>query len=320
MDVSILVGFSAGLAILALALGLAHVPPSLLMNPEALILVVAGTIIATLAGCGWNSLQQAVKRLFLHQGQEAKLQTADALAHSMDVVTFVREEGLLALQPMIQGIEIPFLKKGLTMLLDNRTERFIRDTMGMEMEVLHRQKLDDARIFETAAGYAPTMGVIGAVIGLVCVMQGLSGQNPGSLGPSIAGAFIATLYGVAFSNLFLLPAASKLRQRARDEWHVRSLLLEAVLGIHAGEHPLLLEERLSAFGSTNATTTQSSAVSTDGDAMDTVRTLKRSHDGAKAKAGYASRPQVKNNVPELRPAHTVMDDDFLVVPSAVNWS
>jgi chemotaxis protein MotA len=204
----------------------------------------------------------------------------------MEVVGFVRDEGILALQPIIDSIEIPFFRKGLQLVLDNRSEKFIRDSLSTEIEVCYRESLDHARVYETAGGFAPTMGIIGAVIGLIHIVQ--SSQNPATLGQGVASAFSATLYGVAFSNLFLLPIAGKLRQQARDEWFMLTLLLEAVLSIRSGEHPMIIEERLNAFMSGSAMAGES-------------RPAKQ----------YATRPDMYSQ-PQL-PAQSVMDDDFLQV-------
>jgi chemotaxis protein MotA len=206
----------------------------------------------------------------------------------MDVVGFVRDEGILALQPILDSIEIPFFRKGLQLVLDNRSEKFIRDSLSTEIEVCYREGLDQARVYETAGGFAPTMGIIGAVIGLIFIVQ--TSQDPSKLGQGVASAFSATLYGVAFSNLFLLPIAGKLRQQARDEWFTLTLLLEAVLSIRSGEHPMIIEERLNAFlsGSAHNLTTEQ-------------RSGKQ----------YASRPDLGNAA--LLPAHTVMSEDFLQV-------
>lgn len=307
MDLSILGGLAAGLGILVLALMLGHVPVEVLLHPEALLIVFAGTITATLAGAGSEAPKRALKTIFTQPSQESRLAPQEIIAQVMDVVGFIRTEGILALQPLIDGVELPFFRKGLMLLMDNRPEKFVRDALSTEMEILHRQGLDDARVFETAGGYAPTMGIIGAVIGLVCVLQGITG-NTGPLGQGVAAAFIATLYGVAFANLFLLPSAARLRKRAREEWQIRALLVEAVLGIHAGEHPLLLEERLTAFCGISDTQNNTATPSTSilQPLLATVGLA-----GSISKGGNdANRPI------GLLPVQAVLQDDFLQIPAA----
>lgn len=286
MDFSTLAGLALGLVILAAALIMGHVPLSTLLNPEALLVVFGGTITATMVSFHAQTLRMA---LFALKGgsHESRLNTKDTVHYVMEVVGFVRDEGILALQPIIDSIEIPFFRKGLQLVLDNRSEKFIRDSLSTEIEVCYRESLDHARVYETAGGFAPTMGIIGAVIGLIHIVQ--SSQDPSILGKGVGSAFSATLYGVAFSNLFLLPIAGKLRQRARDEWFILTLLLEAVLSIRSGEHPMIIEERLNAFMSGSAQNMNAER-----------RTGKQ----------YASRPAITQ---EMLPAQTVMDDDFLQV-------
>jgi len=244
MDLSTVMGLGLGLTILVAALLLGHVPFTTLLNPEALLIVFGGTMTATTVSFSQATLMQALGAL---RGgtYEGRLDPREAIGYMMDVVGFVRDAGILALQPMLDSVEIPFFKKGLNLVLDNRSEKFIRDSLSTETEVIYRQTMDYARVYETAGGFAPTMGIIGAVIGLIHTVDAF--HDPAKLGTGVASAFSATLYGVAFSNLFLLPLAGKMRHRARDEWFMRTLLLEGILSIRSGEHPMLIEERLTAF-------------------------------------------------------------------------
>ncbi|HEY9746873.1 MAG TPA: MotA/TolQ/ExbB proton channel family protein [Oculatellaceae cyanobacterium] len=287
MDRSTVIGLLLGIVVLAAALALGRVPLSTLLNPEALLVVFGGTLTATLVGFHPKTIWGAWFAL-RENSPESRMSPQEAIAYVMDVVMFVRDEGILALQSMLDEIELPFLRKGLMLVLDNRSERFVRDSLSTELEVAYRTSLDHARVFETAGGFAPTMGIIGAVIGLIYVVQAF--QNPGQLGKGVASAFSATLYGVALSNLFLLPLAAKLRQRAKDEWFIRTMLLEAVLSIRSGEHPMLVEERLNAFAS---------GVSTK-------------ENGRAMAKNYATSPG--GAAPEILPSKAVLEDDFLKVP------
>lgn len=288
MELSTVAGLALGLVILVLALLLGHVPPETLLNPEALLIVFGGTLTATIISFNQRTLLNAIGAL---RGgtPESRLHTHSAIQYVMDVVGFVRDEGILALQPMLDSIEIPFFRKGLNLVLDNRSEKFVKESLSTEIEVIYRETLDYARVYETAGGYAPTMGIIGAVIGLIYIVQ--SFNDPAQLGKGVASAFSATLYGVAFSNLFLLPIAAKLRQRARDEWFMRTLLLEAVLSIRSGEHPMLIEERLNAF----IYIPENDDTATSGRAKQ-----------------HATRPGAGRHEATL-PSSAVLDDDFLYV-------
>ena len=244
MDLSTIVGLSLGLVILVAALILGNVPMDTLLNPEAILIVFGGTITATLVSFNIETLKAAFGALG-RQSKESRMRPTEIASYMMEVVNFVRDAGVLALQPILESVEFPFLKKGLCLVLDNRSEKFIRDSLSTEIEVSYRETMDHAKVYETAGGFSPTMGIIGAVIGLIYVVQ--SFKDPAQLGHGVAAAFSATLYGVALSNLFLLPLAGKLRQQAREEWFLKTMILEGVLSLRAGEHPYILQERMNAF-------------------------------------------------------------------------
>lgn len=244
MDFSTIFGLIMGVAILGLALILGEVPLTTLLKPEALLIVFGGTLTAVMVSFPTKTLLQAfraVRQCFYLETYTIE----DCVQYLTDIAGFARSQGLLPLQRMMHTIEIPFLRKGLALIVDNRPESFIRESLATELEISYRDQMDFARVFEAAGGYAPTMGLIGAVIGLIHVVQIF--HDPVALAQGVAGAFSATLYGVALSNLFLLPMAGKMKQRARQDWFKKTLLLEGLMSIRDGEHPLILEEKLFAF-------------------------------------------------------------------------
>ena len=244
MDKATISGLLLGLGILIAVVLLGHVPLHILFKPEALLIVFGGTFTTVLISFSPRELADAghnLKRCFLHEDYS----TVGCIHYITDVANFVRSEGILALQPLIPDVDIPFVRKGLQLIVDNRTEQFVQDSLSTDIEVSYRDDMDHARVFESAGGYAPTMGIIGAVIGLIQVSGTF--QNPELLASGVAGAFVATLYGVALSNLFLLPLAGKLRQRARDAWFKKTLLLEGIMSIRSGDHPMITEEKLRGF-------------------------------------------------------------------------
>lgn len=244
MDSSAFSGILLGTGILILALAIGQVPVATLLNPEAILIVFGGTLSATLVSFNRQRIMRAFAAL-LHNSPESRIRPTECQQHIMDVVAFVRDEGILALEPLLGTVDLPFFKKGLALVVDNRSEKFIRDSLTTEIEVAYREAVEDAKVFETAGGYSPTMGIIGAVIGLIFVVRAF--RNPAELGQGVAAAFSATLFGVALSNLFLLPLGARLRQRARDEFFIKTMLLEAVLGIRAADHPMLIAEKLDAY-------------------------------------------------------------------------
>ncbi|HEX4871004.1 MAG TPA: flagellar motor protein [Nevskiaceae bacterium] len=156
-----------------------------------------------------------------------------------------RKQGLLALEASIEPESDPFIKKGLQLLVDGAEPEAIRSTL--ETEVGHKEHFDlaGAKIWEGMGIYAPTLGIIGAVMGLMAVMQNLA--DPSKLGTGIAAAFIATIYGIASANLFFLPMAGKLKSVVADQTRVRELLIEGLIGISRGDNPRNIETRLKGF-------------------------------------------------------------------------
>jgi chemotaxis protein MotA len=154
-------------------------------------------------------------------------------------------KGLLALDQEIENIDDPFLRSGLTLAIDDTPAETLRDMLGIEIAM--RQADDDApaRVFDAAAGYAPTLGILGAVLGLIQVMEHLTA--PGSLGSGIAVAFVATVYGVGSANLIFLPLSARLRERAQLAARRRELIAEGVCAIGQQEHPRLVAQKLRSF-------------------------------------------------------------------------
>jgi len=244
MNLSPIVGLLFGGAILAAAVALSGINVATLFQPEALLIVFGGTMASVVISFSVSGLLGAVSAFFRCLFYK-HVSNHDQINYISEIASYVRAEGILAVRPMLGGIEIPFIRKGLELMMDNRKADFMRDTLSTDMEVTYRDAMDNARLFEAAGGYAPTMGIIGAVIGLIHTVSGFN--NPDLLAQGIAGAFSATLWGVAIANLFLLPVAAKLRQQAREDWFQKTILLEGILSIQRGDHPIITEERLMAF-------------------------------------------------------------------------
>ena len=154
-------------------------------------------------------------------------------------------KGLLALDQEIETIEDPILRTGLTLAVDDTSSERLREMLGIEMAMREADDDAPARVFDAAAGYAPTLGILGAVLGLIQVMEHLTA--PGSLGSGIAVAFVATVYGVGSANLIFLPIAGRLRERAQLATRRRELVAEGVHAISQQEHPRMVAQKLRAF-------------------------------------------------------------------------
>jgi chemotaxis protein MotA len=158
------------------------------------------------------------------------------------LATKARRDGIMSLEDDAELIADPFMRRGLMLAVDGTNPSTLR-TM-LEAESASREDLEEtpARVFESAGGYAPTIGILGAVLGLIHVMENLS--DPNKLGAGIAVAFVATVYGVGSANLILLPIASKLRSKATRQAKRRELVLEGILAIQEGLNPRLIEQKL----------------------------------------------------------------------------
>jgi chemotaxis protein MotA len=156
-----------------------------------------------------------------------------------------RKEGLLGLEPLADTEKDDYARKGLQLLVDGSEPEAIRSILEVDLYTQERRDIQAAKVYESMGGYAPTMGIIGAVMGLIHVMSNLA--DPGKLGSGIAVAFVATIYGVAFANLILLPVGAKLKAIAARQSCYQELLLEGILSIAEGENPRSIELKLQGF-------------------------------------------------------------------------
>lgn len=156
-----------------------------------------------------------------------------------------RREGLLALEDASEDEEDLFSRKGLQLLVDGNEPETIRDVLETEISVLESFELQAARVFEAMGGYSPTIGIIGAVMGLIHVMNNLA--DPSKLGAGIATAFVATIYGVGLANLFLLPMAGKLKAMVQKQMMQYEMTMEGIVGIAEGENPRNIESKLQSY-------------------------------------------------------------------------
>ncbi|RMG58896.1 MAG: flagellar motor protein [Deltaproteobacteria bacterium] len=215
-----------------------------LLQPSAALIVFGGTLGATLLSFSWEDVTGAVRALgkafrTLPSSPEEVIETV------IDLLTKTRKGGVLALEPEIGKAPDPFLRKGLTLLLDGMDAATIRAVLGQEMSTYETTMKRAARVFEAAGGYAPTIGILGAVLGLIQVMRNVT--DPTMIGQGIAVAFVATIYGVGSANLIFLPLSKKIINRVNEEVFLMELVLEGVLGIEGGVNPFVLRTKLESF-------------------------------------------------------------------------
>ena len=159
--------------------------------------------------------------------------------------SLARKGGLLALESQLDELEDAFTKKGLQMLVDGAEPEKIRVALEVEISTYEKHHLDASKVWQAAGGYAPTIGILGAVLGLIHVMENLS--DPSKLGGGIAVAFVATVYGVGSANLFFLPMSGKLKYLIEQEVVMREMLIEGLVSIANGENPRVIESKLQGY-------------------------------------------------------------------------
>lgn len=217
---------------------------SILFQGAAFLIVFGGTIGAVMVQCPSKVFFTAIS-----MGRWAffppNLRSRELVRQLTDLSILARKEGILALESRIPDIADPFLRKGLQMLVDGNSADKIREVMEVDSHSWEQLRWQSARAWEAAAGYSPTIGIIGAVLGLMHVMQNLS--EPSKLGGGIAVAFVATIYGVAFANLLFLPIANKLKSIIMQQTHLRDMVVDGLAAIANGDNPRLVEVRLQSY-------------------------------------------------------------------------
>jgi chemotaxis protein MotA len=241
MDRATQVGLGLGLvAILGANLMEGGNPMSLLLPPP-IILVIGGTIGAAVAGGTMTDAKNALtslKRAFTWK----QVPNADLVAVVVKMADKARREGLLTLEDVVRDVEDDFLKRGVALAVDGTDPEELREILEAELDAKRAADRQAAKFYNDMGGYAPTIGIIGTVMGLVHVLENLS--NPDELGHLIAGAFVATLWGVMSANIVWLPIGSRLGRIGQLESGRMELVIEGVLAVQSGANPRVVAQRL----------------------------------------------------------------------------
>lgn len=212
--------------------------------PSAFIIVIPSTFGAALA-CGYLKdlplIITGVKKGLMYKGHDG----TETIETMVKFAEKARREGLLALEEAIKEVEDPFFKKGIEMAIDGTDPEQLQEILEAEIYATKQAGMVPAKFMANMGGFSPTLGIIGTVLGLVVVLQHLS--DPASLGPHIAAAFIATLYGVATANLMYLPLGKKIARIVETENHHMELIVEGIIAIQSGSNPRVIQQKLTAF-------------------------------------------------------------------------
>jgi len=215
-----------------------------LMNLPSAMIVFGGTIGTVIVAFPLDRVTQLGKVLGVAFRQQVTSER-DLVTLFVRLAERARREGLLALESEAQEIEDASIKKGVLLVVDGTDPDLVREIMEADVSAMGERHEGKFAMFVAAGGFAPTMGIIGTVMGLVNVLSHL--DKPDELGKSIATAFIATLYGVLSANVFWLPVGERLKQRNKEEVGRRTLAVEGVLAVQAGDNPRVVREKLEAF-------------------------------------------------------------------------
>lgn len=245
MEKSTLIGIILG--VLAVGLGMVLKGASLvaLINPAAFLIILVGTAASLFIGFPLEELKKFPKLIKIAFIKPKIIPKQELIKLFVDLAGFARREGLLSLENKMDDIDDPFLKNGLMMIIDGSENEFVRDVLLEHVAAIEERHKAGALIFTQAGTYAPTLGVLGAVVGLIAALGNLNDVD--TLGHSIAAAFVATLLGIFTGYVLWHPLANKLKRLSRQEVETKLLMVEGLLSIQMGMSPNNIEQKLSAF-------------------------------------------------------------------------
>jgi chemotaxis protein MotA len=245
MDPATLIGIALAMVALLVTMIMEGSSPMAIILLPPIILVFGGTFGAAIAGSAMADVKKIggwFKQALLPPQVPP---IADRIQALVSLAEKARKEGLLALEAQVKEIEDPFLKRGLQMGIDGTDPEQLRDVLEGEIQAKKNEDKVAAKFFTAMGGYAPTVGIIGTVVGLIHVLENLA--NPESLGPLIAGAFVATLWGVLSANVFWLPMGAKITRISELQAAQMELLVEGIAEIQAGTSPRAVRQKLTSL-------------------------------------------------------------------------
>jgi chemotaxis protein MotA len=215
-----------------------------IMQATAFIIVMGGTVGAVLVNYPMAVFLKAMantKMVFFNVHVDSRAM----ITQIVELATLSRKQGLLALEGKLKSMTDPFLQKGLQLVIDGTEAKSIREILEIEVEQFEESNTLSGKVYESLGGYAPTIGILGAVLGLIHVMENLS--DPSKLGSGIATAFVATIYGVGSANLFFLPMGGKIKMKTKELVLARQLIIEGLVSLAQAENPKMIEEKLAGY-------------------------------------------------------------------------
>lgn len=245
MDKTSLIGVVLGVVAVFVGMVLKGVGLSALINPAAILIIIFGTIAAVVTAFPISEIKR-VPKLFKILFKEQKMTSPEELITTFsEWAVIARKEGLLALEGISEQVEDQFLRNGLNLAVEGQSADYIRDILTEEIDAMEERHQAGAAIFSQAGTYAPTLGVLGAVIGLIAALGHM--DNTDELGRSISAAFVATLLGIYTGYVLWHPFANKLKRKSLEEVRLKSMMIEGILSIIEGEAPRTIEQKLTSY-------------------------------------------------------------------------
>jgi len=242
MDKTSLIGIILAFIALSVGMVLKGVSLTALINPAAILIIVVGTISAVVIAFPSSEIKKTPK-LFGKIFKDSKLPTIQEMIPLFsNWAQIARREGLLALEANLEEVDDDFLKNGLSMAVDGQSAEFIRDVLTEEVDAMSERHQSGALIFTQAGTYAPTLGVLGAVVGLIAALANMGDIE--ALGHAISAAFVATLLGIFTGYVLWHPFANKLKRKSKEEVKLRLIMIEGILSVLEGQSPKVIEQKL----------------------------------------------------------------------------
>ena len=245
LEISTVAGMIVGLLAVVVGMAMKGAPPEVLLNPAAVLIIFVGTFGALL-----NAFpMEIIKRMpvyFKLLIKKPQLMHAEELVKNMvGFAQTARREGLLALENSLNEVKDPFLRGGMTMVIDGMDGAFVRDVLELDIALMEERHRTGALIFSQAGMYAPTLGVLGAVIGLIAALGNMADID--ALGHAIAAAFVATMFGIFTGYVMWHPFCNKLKLMSKEEVELKRMMVEGILSLQAGDSPVAIEAKLVVF-------------------------------------------------------------------------
>ena len=271
MDLATVIGLVLAVGAIGISAFIGGVDVSILFKRyEAFILVFGGTTAATMISFPLKTFLRGIRTGFGMAFTEPQYHEHEIIANLVTFAEKARREGLLALENEAAELDDEFMRKGIQLVIDGRDADIIRKILETEVLFVQERNAKAESVLMTMGGFSPTLGIIGTVLGLIAMLNGLgdtSGGNvAGTIGIATAQAFVATFFGISLANLLWLPLGSKVKERNGQLLLLREIMIEGILSIQAGDNPRLLEEKLHAFLDPNERETEVEEGGTVGEA------------------------------------------------------